>query len=333
MQINVDHTGMQSSNSASQVAMQQFQKDFGKFFMGHLLRNYCSIIRESPTKRQYICELIYAHCRHDLQLRIKVVQSLKKFLKEDEIVYSCHAFLIANEETFREEWFDVFLYYALIGLNNPKVNIRVFSLNVLNTIAQHKADSILDITEKVYKISSEKHWEIKAQCLEFAITVLSSFSSMSHLLAQKGEEMKNNKKGGAAGGAAPKGAGGPGEGNSIKSNLNLAVDIINNCFNLDSPKSVQKIGLFKLQALLPDYKILYPLYMAVLIQTDFEIKQIILSDEPINQGEEIFYSFGNGSFNYKLKSNIENFDELYMFNSLIDLLISRGHDSLTKEHM
>ena len=163
--------------------MQQFQKDFGKFFMGHLLRNYCSIIKEFPTKRQYICELIYAHCRHDLQLRIKVVQSLKKFLKDDEIVYSCHAFLISNEESFREEWFDVFLYYALIGLNNPKVNIRVYSLNVLNTIAQHKADSILDITEKVYKISSEKHWEIKAQCLEFAITVLSSFSSMSHLLA------------------------------------------------------------------------------------------------------------------------------------------------------
>ena len=76
--------------------------------------------------------------------------------------------------------------------------------------------------------------------------------------------------------------------------------------------------------------------MAVLIQTDYEIKQIILSDDtdaPINQGEEIFYSFGNGSFNYKLKSDIANFDELQMFNSLIDLLISRGHDSLNKEHM
>lgn len=116
-------------------------------------------------------------------MRIKVVQSLKKFLKEDEIVYACHAFLIAQEEIFREEWFDVFLYYALIGLNNPKVNIRVYSLNVLNTIAKHKAESILDITEKIYKISQENHWEIKAQCLEFAITMLTSYSGMSHLLA------------------------------------------------------------------------------------------------------------------------------------------------------
>ena len=70
--------------------------------------------------------------------------------------------MISNEENFNEQWFDVFLYYALIGLSNPKVNIRVYSLNVLNTIARHNAESILDITEKVLAVSAEKHWEIKA---------------------------------------------------------------------------------------------------------------------------------------------------------------------------
>lgn len=63
---------------------------------------------------------------------------------------------------------------------------------------------------------------------------------MSHLLAQKGDDLtKTGKKTGpGAVSAAPKAGGGPGEGNTVKSNLNLAVDIINNCFNLDSPKSV-----------------------------------------------------------------------------------------------
>jgi hypothetical protein len=64
---------------------------------------------------------------------------------------------------------------------------------------------------------------------------------MSHLLAQKGDDLtklKGKTGAGAASSAAPKAGGGPGEGNTIKSNLNLAVDIINNCFNLDSPKSV-----------------------------------------------------------------------------------------------
>lgn len=127
-----------------------------------MLRNFCSIILEFPNKRQYICQLIYAHSQHDLQLRIKVVQSLKKYLLQDEIVYACHAFLIQEEEVFNEQWFDVFLYYALIGLQNPKVNIRVYSLNVLNSIALQNAESILDISDKIYKLSFEKHWEIKA---------------------------------------------------------------------------------------------------------------------------------------------------------------------------
>ena len=53
---------------------------------------------------------------------------------------------------------------------------------------------------------------------------------------------------GSAGNGPPVGAGAPGGGdrNSVKANLNIAVNIIQNCFNLDAPKSVQKIGLFKL---------------------------------------------------------------------------------------
>jgi hypothetical protein len=47
-------------------------------------------------------------------------------------------------------------------LSNPKVSIRVYSLNVLNTIAKHNAESILDVTEKIYNVCKEKHWEIKA---------------------------------------------------------------------------------------------------------------------------------------------------------------------------
>ena len=140
-EINDDNLNHQPSGT--------YQKDFNRFFMSHLLRNYCSIITESPSKRQHICELIYTHCSHDLQLRIKVVQTLKKFLKSDELVYACHAFLISFEEVFNEQWFDVFLYYALIGLSNPKNSIRVYSLNVLNTIAKHNAESILDITDKI----------------------------------------------------------------------------------------------------------------------------------------------------------------------------------------
>lgn len=52
------------------------------------------MIKECPNKRQQLCELIYAHAAHDMQLRIRVVQNLKKYLREDELVYCCQANLL-----------------------------------------------------------------------------------------------------------------------------------------------------------------------------------------------------------------------------------------------
>ena len=211
-------------------------------------------------------------------MRIKVVQNLKKYIKDDEVIYACHAFMICNEEHFNEQWFDVFLYYALIGLSNPKVNIRVYSLNVLNTIAVQNAESILDITEKVLAVSAEKHWEIKAQCLEFAITILNSYKNHSHLV----DDSKGSKGGGKPTSPAQNAGSGGGQGDraTIKQNLQCAMDIISNCFSNDSSKAVRKIGLFKLQSLLNDFKKLYPLYMDTLVNSEEDVKQIILSDEP-----------------------------------------------------
>jgi len=95
--------------------------------------------------------------------------------------------MLAQEEEFNEQWFDVFLYYALIGLSNTCVNIRVYSLNILTTIASKNADSMIEVAERVNLLADEQFWELKAQCLEFATTILTQFRSLSHLLAQKDE--------------------------------------------------------------------------------------------------------------------------------------------------
>ena len=77
-------------------------KDFNRFFIGHLFKNYCQIIRECPNKRQYICELIFCHTQHDLNQRIRVVQNLKNHIADDEVVYACQAYLIGQEQEFNE---------------------------------------------------------------------------------------------------------------------------------------------------------------------------------------------------------------------------------------
>jgi hypothetical protein len=90
------------------------------------------------------------------------VQNLKQHINNEEIVYACQAFLISQETEFSEQWFDVFLYYALIGLGSSKAFIRVYSLNILNTIAKFNSESIMDLTDKVLLLSSDDYWEIKA---------------------------------------------------------------------------------------------------------------------------------------------------------------------------
>jgi len=70
-----------------------------------------------------------------------------------------------------------------------------------------------------------------------------------------------------------------------------------------------------------------------LIQIEPEIKQIILSEEPIRAGEDIYFSLGNSSFNYKLKSDLANFDKIVLANTLIDLVLQQQLESLTIDHM
>ena len=125
----------------------------------------------------------------------------------------------------------------------------------------------MDITEKVLLLcKSDQYWEIKAQCLMFASIVLSSFRNLSHLLSQK-----EDVKGGiprTQSMRAPMSSGGPGanaDKNVVKKNLTLAIDIVLQTFNVYSPKSVQKLGLFELQPLLNDYKSLYEPYIEVLV--------------------------------------------------------------------
>ena len=97
--------------------------------------------------------------------------------------------------------------------------------------------------------------------------------------------------------------------------------------------SVQKLGLFSLQPLLNDYKLLYASYVEVLVNIEQDIKNIILSPEKIGPGEEIYFSLGSVSFNYKLKQDLSNFDFILLANSLIDNIIANNFESLEKEHM
>lgn len=145
---------------------------------------------------------------------------------------------MALEEEFNEQWFDVFLYYALIGLSNQETNIRVYSLSILTSIARFNCESMLDITERVDHLANESFWEVKAQCLEFACVMLTALRTHSHLLAVK-DEIKSTSAGGKEAAKAAVGNVNVGaDRNKMKTALQLSIEIVKKCFNTNSPKSV-----------------------------------------------------------------------------------------------
>jgi hypothetical protein len=89
---------------------------------------------------------------------------------------------------------------------------------MLNTIATHNPEGVLDVTSHINNLANESYWEVKAQCLEFATTMLTQFSSYSHLLAGK-DDIKGGVGGGPKGGPPKPNSSGGGDRTAIKNSL------------------------------------------------------------------------------------------------------------------
>jgi hypothetical protein len=50
-------------------------------------------------------------------------------------------------------------------------------------------------------------------------------------------------------------------------------------------------------------------------------------------GEDLFFSLGNSSLKYKLKSDLGNFDKILLANTLVDIVVQNNYESLEKDHM
>jgi hypothetical protein len=284
----------------------------------------------------FIAELIYEHTKHDLSLRIKIVQDLKLYLKDEDTLYSMLSYLVAQEESFNEEWFDVFLYYALIGISKPRPNIRAYSLKILNTISKFNAEGILDVTQKVKGLSTSNHWEVKAQCMLFAINILRYLRAYSYLLKSSKEEGGGgeNKDSQAANNRVGIGAANLNiDRNYAKQLISQNLDIMNNTFGPLAPKAVQKLGIFETQDILNDFKSLYRPYVETFVIIDPDIKNIILGVDDQVKDEAIYLELGNSAENYRVKNNSELLDRVSIARALADYLIENEFEVMEEVHI
>ena len=116
--------------------------------------------------------------------------------------------------------------------------------------------------------------------------------------------------------------------NYAKKLIEENIEIIVNCINLNAPKCVQKLGLFEIQDILNDFKVLYPIFVETFLSIESDVRTIILGTDENSKNEEIYFSLGNNSFNYVVKSNPKIFDKIALASSLTDIVLSSQLENL-----
>lgn len=129
----------------------EIKNDVERLFMKTLLPAYVKLIIAHPIKRVYVCELIHSHAKHDFNLRVQAIKTLREHLSgaHDLVAFACFAHMASLETEFDAQLFDVFLYYALVGIISPLPLKRVYSLNILNSIAQFNPESLIGSLDKI----------------------------------------------------------------------------------------------------------------------------------------------------------------------------------------
>lgn len=112
----------------------------------------------------YVCELIHSHAKHDFNLRVQAIKTVRESLSgsHDLVGFACFAHLANLETEFDTQLFDVFLYYALVGIISPLPLKRVYSLNILNSIAHFNPESLMGSLDKMEELVTDKYWEVLA---------------------------------------------------------------------------------------------------------------------------------------------------------------------------
>ena len=203
--------------------------------------------------------MIHAHTRHDFALRVQAIKSLRELLASAELVaFACFAHLAALETAFDASLFDVFLYYALVGVGSSLPLKRVYSLNILNSIAQFNPDSLIGSLDKLQDLVVDRNWEVLAQSLTLASRLLESMA-LPHDLSHRTKRQPS---------ADP---------SENRRNIQSLLKIIKDVFNSKAPQALQKVGLFCVGRLLPHYRELYPHYFEMLLSAPAEFRNLVLS--------------------------------------------------------
>merc|ERR1719440_1933931 len=132
----------------------------------------------SPEKREALCAIVYSYTQEDTLNHLLVLRALKEKINDLPVYITCLACLISRDAQLSlldDYLLDLYIYYALIAMQNPQPKIRVAGLAILSTIAtcssQHQ--SVVALIPSFVDLAEDDWWEVQAQLLLLSAHLLS----------------------------------------------------------------------------------------------------------------------------------------------------------------
>ena len=144
-----------------------------RLFCESLLDHVARLVHEYPNKRQGLCYLLHAFVPNDAAARLRVIQKFSGKLGGLEDIVKCLSILVKHDKEFNEELHDVYIFYALLGVEHTSPHIRSSALAIFSHIAILNYIPVLSIIHHLRSFTEDRWWEVRAQVLQCTGTLLS----------------------------------------------------------------------------------------------------------------------------------------------------------------
>jgi hypothetical protein len=132
------------------------------YFNSFVLEKIGRFIVTIPAKTEVMCHLLYSFSPPTAEARMKIIQKLAEQINNIPVLVKCLSFLIRFDKEYNDELHDIFIYYALVGLDNSSPTVRTCSLSIFSSIAALNPLPIMRMVGHLKNLSEDPWWEVRA---------------------------------------------------------------------------------------------------------------------------------------------------------------------------
>ena len=270
---------------------------FGTFVLGKLV----SIVTQYPNKMEVMCHLLYAFTTTEPDARMKHIQKFAMKLDNHIELIKCLSFLIKFDKDYNDELHDIFIYYALVGLDNSSPIVRTCSLSIFSSIAALNPLPILHIVGNLKLLSEDPWWECRAQVLQCAGTLLST--------VEQNEE--------------------------LNASIEVLIELVHTAFHVNASKNVLRVALIYLAPALQRFPNLARRYVECLLTLTAEVRGSLLDiseSESMALTEEGTLVAGTNTQRYRLSGAPFLWNQDIVVEKLVEIIQEEQLGNLDETH-